>query len=171
MYKKILVPLDGSALSAAVLPHVAKLAQGTRATVTLLTVAATPERVEKVRVSAGDVQSVGQFNNVAFQEMHYIPEDETGEQAISHAREGADSYLAQAALPLRQAGLEVRHEVVINDDPVEGITEFAASGGYDLLAMATHGREGISRLVTGSFTGKLLDRLNIPVLLVKPGDS
>ena len=59
MYKKILVPLDGSALSASVLPHVAKLAQGTRATVTLLTVAATPERVEKVRVSAGTCSRSG----------------------------------------------------------------------------------------------------------------
>jgi nucleotide-binding universal stress UspA family protein len=171
MYKKILVPLDGSALSASVLPHVAKLAHGTRATVTLLTVAATPERVERVRVAAGKVQSVGQFSNVALQEMHYIPEGETGEQAIDRAKEGADSYLAQAAMPLRQAGVEVSHDVAVSDDPVEAIAQFAESGGYDLLAMATHGREGISRLVTGSFTGKLLDRLNIPLLLVKPSDS
>jgi nucleotide-binding universal stress UspA family protein len=171
MYKRILVPLDGSAISQSILPHVAKLAEGTRATVTLLSIAASPERVEQLRFAAGNVQSVGQMDNIALQEMHYVDEGETGEQASGRVKEVADSYLAGAAAPLRQAGIEVSHDVVINDDTADAISDYARKGGYDLIAMATHGREGISRLVTGSFTGKLLDRLDIPLLLVKPEKS
>jgi nucleotide-binding universal stress UspA family protein len=169
MYKRVLVPLDGSAVGEAALAHVANLVKGTNATVTLLTVAPTPERMQKVKVVAGDVQgAAGQFDNFALQEMHYFDEGETEQQATSRVKEDADSYLAKAAQPLREGGVSVAHDVLIGDDPADAIADYATEGDFDVIAMATHGREGISRLISGSIAEKVLHRAGIPVLLVQP---
>jgi nucleotide-binding universal stress UspA family protein len=171
MYSRVLVPLDGSALGEAVLQHVARLVKGTNASVTLLTVSPTPERMGKIKVVAGEVDTVAaQFQNLPLQEMHYFNEGETEQQATGRVKEDADSYLAKAAQPLRQAGADVNHDVLVGDEPAEAIADYATEHGFDVIAMATHGREGVSRLIAGSIAEKVLHRAGVPVLLVQaPG--
>jgi nucleotide-binding universal stress UspA family protein len=65
------------------------------------------------------------------------------------------------------SGLEVKHRVLDGDVPA-AIEEFAAAQGVDLVVMTTHGHSGITRLWLGSIADKLIRRLSIPVLVVRP---
>ncbi|MBI3328717.1 MAG: universal stress protein [Nitrospinae bacterium] len=52
-------------------------------------------------------------------------------------------------------------------EPVEGILDHVTSHHIDLIAMATHGRTGLKRLVLGSVAEQVLRRTSVPVLLVR----
>lgn len=146
MYTHLLVPTDGSPLSAHALEQALGLAAGLGARVTVLTV------IEP------------------FQVMAYEPEQvaSTRDAYERYAREEADRRLADAAGRARAAG--VAHEVlaVSANDPHEAIIDAAHAQGCDLVAMASHGRRGIKALVLGSVTAKVLTHSDIPVLVYRP---
>jgi nucleotide-binding universal stress UspA family protein len=168
MYKRILVPLDETRSAEAVLEHVARLAEGTPAAVTVLSVLPLPEAIGETHVVGAEVRtSAGQFANMPLQQPHYIREGEHRGEAIERARTERADYLSHHAVALRDRGIETHHEVVFGEDPAEAITDIAREGSFDLIAMATHGREGLSRLLSGSVAGKVLERTALPVLLVR----
>jgi nucleotide-binding universal stress UspA family protein len=68
---------------------------------------------------------------------------------------------------LRDAGYDVSVSVRFGD-PAEEIVACARDSDIDLVAMATHGRTGLRQLIMGSVAEKVLRRLTIPVLLVRP---
>ncbi len=69
------------------------------------------------------------------------------------------------ALPLREEGLTVDVEIVTGTHPAEGILEFSEASKVDLVAMATHGRGGVARLILGSVADKVIRGGTVPVLL------
>jgi nucleotide-binding universal stress UspA family protein len=71
---------------------------------------------------------------------------------------------------LQEAGFAVSVAVRFGD-PIEEIVRFVETEGVGLVAMATHGRTGLSRLVTGSVAEGVLHRLQVPVLLMRPCDG
>jgi nucleotide-binding universal stress UspA family protein len=80
------------------------------------------------------------------------------------------------ARPLREQGLEVRTRVVTEGRPVAAILSEAEAGHCDLIALATHGRRGLSRLFLGSVADKVVRGAAASVLLCRPlaparGDS
>ena len=79
----------------------------------------------------------------------------------------ARQYLEGVARLLRQEGLQVE-AVTMRGAPSEAIVRYAQDNGIDLIAMATHRRSGIGRLVFGSVADFVLRELGIPVLVVKP---
>ena len=169
MYRGVLVTLDGSPLSEAVLPVVADLVAGTKAVVTLLTVGEVPsatieEPLETVQpfiflsLSAPAVR----FARAA---PRYI---ETKTQAIERREEELAAYLGQKAEPLRKLGVEVQ-TIVQFGNPAERIVSYARSPEIDLVAMATHGRTGLRTVIFGSVAGRVLYAGVRPVLLVRPG--
>lgn len=145
MYNKILVPLDGSELAEQVLPKVIELANCTGAEIVLL-------RVPDVPVYD-----------------YLVPAPEFGvgmqEQAVAQARQ----YLTNMSAELRAMGLKVRAEVTDGGDAVfSTILETAQKVKADLIAMSTHGRSGLARLVMGSVADDVIRRARLPVLLVRP---
>ena len=75
--------------------------------------------------------------------------------------------LEAEAKPLRHMGYSVS-VAVLGGEPVQKIVSFVENEGIDLVAMATHGRSGLSRLVLGSVAEQVVRRVSVPVLLVRP---
>lgn len=76
-----------------------------------------------------------------------------------------EEYLKEAAGRLTRTGIEVRTALGVDLQPARAITEFAAKHGADLIALATHGRGRIGRLLLGSVADKVLRTATVPVLL------
>jgi nucleotide-binding universal stress UspA family protein len=169
MYNHILATLDGSALSEAVLPHIEKLAEGTGLRVTLLAVAEDPRpitstpRVYPERL----IDATGALQEAALQEMDVHREGETHEQAIQRVQGQLRDYLERKALRLREKGIQTTCAVVMGD-PAQAIVERARADGVDAIAMASHGRSGISKLLAGSVAASVIKRSRLPVIVVAP---
>jgi len=150
MYERILVPLDGSQVGEAALPHVeelvSKLSPEVKVEVTLLQVLspAAPSVVAGADVAA-----------VAY----------TEEQMEKTTRKAMD-YLNKAGEALRNKGVTVQAKVGIGN-AAEEIKKAADEINADLIAMSTHGRSGFSRWVLGSVADRVLRGENKPILLVR----
>ena len=145
MYKKILVPLDGSVLAEKVLPHAVALAKGSGAEVTLVTV---------VELSLG----VGAAKLEAFPQA-------AAEQKMA-IRAEAMGYLQKVQRNLKDQGVGVT-VAVLEGDVASQIIAYAEQKAFDLIAMATHGRSGIDRFVMGSIAEKVVRSTIAPVLLIR----
>ncbi len=143
MYKRILLPLDGSKLAEAALPHAARLAQQFDSELVLLRVVVSP-----YAIVAPDLVLAGT--------------DPDLRELSTHAAQ----YLEGVAGQLRAQGLRVRTEVC--EGPVaEAILEHAAQLGVDLIVMSTHGRGGVLRWVYGSVAERVLQGSTCPILLIR----
>lgn len=145
MYRKILVPLDGSELAEKALPHATAVAKGSGAEVTLLTV----------------VQPTLDF---ATAKLEAIPEALAERSAALRAE--AMMYLNTVQRELRSQAIAAR-TVALDGDVAEEIITYAEREGFDLVAMATHGRSGISRFIMGSIAEKVVRGTIKPVLLIR----
>ena len=143
--RKILVPLDGSQASEAVLPHVEELALKSGADLTLLSV-----------LTKG-------YHNIAQSGHKWVVYPE---QQMESDKASAMIYLNNIAARLRGKGVSVMSEVKFGDS-AEQIATSAAEMGADLMAMSSHGRSGIARWALGSVADKVLRIADAPVLLVK----
>jgi nucleotide-binding universal stress UspA family protein len=138
MYDSILLPYDGSESAAAVLHHVGEIAHWADATVQVLFVADT-KRDSVTVVEGGTVDALVQ----------------KGQDVVE-----------EAAATLETLG--VPHETdVVQGDPAPAIAEYAERYDHDLVAMPTHGREGLSRYFVGSVTEKVVRLSSVPVLTVR----
>jgi len=152
MYKKILVPLDGSKLAECALPHVEELAKGC-GTEEVILVSVT-ERVKGYRALEDPGQRLGQ---------RLIPE------AFGKKEKQAQRYLDRIAKTMASIGINVSTEVLLWE-PAEAIVGYAKQYECDLIVMASHGRSGPSRWAHGSVADKVLRASCIPVLMIRaPG--
>ncbi|MBI4674512.1 MAG: universal stress protein [Chloroflexi bacterium] len=147
MYKKILAPLDGSETSEAVLAHVRALAQYTGAEVVLLRVVTQPA-----------------YESV-FGDTVLLPTAPPPEESGNRAH--AEGYLQRVAFDHFPQEVQVTCEV--SSGPIaETILDYASAIEADLIAMSTHGRSGLARMVIGSVADEIVRRSHLPVLLVRP---
>src|SRR4051812_25422162 len=140
---KVLVPLDDSEFSMTVLPHVTNLL--------------TPEQTELIL-------------------LHVVPEPQTvviNQELAVYSDQAEDAIKVQyreTMHPLIQSleklGYQVTPDVCFGD-PATQIERFAEAEDIDLVAMATHGREGLARLRHGSIAQHILHHLYVPVLLLR----
>lgn len=152
MYSRILVALDGSDLAEQVLPHAVALAQKFGATLTLLHALDLPGLLlTPVGAPAGVPVAVPVTNP---------------EPIFEAEREAVAGYLDAVAERLRPEGVVVECEAP-EGSPVEAILARARQLPADLIAMTTHGRGGLGRLVYGSVADAVLRRAPCPVLLVR----
>lgn len=143
MYKRILVPLDGSPLAEAALPHAEQLALQFDANVVLLRVVVSP-----YAIVAPDLVLAG-----------YDPNQPELEGQ-------AEQYLQ--GIVGRLAAKGIRAKTLHADGPVaEAILECAGSEKVDLIVMSTHGRGGVSRWVYGSVADRVLQASACPILLIR----
>ena len=144
MYKNILVPLDGSKRAEAILSHVEELAQRYHAKVVLL-------RVVSVAPLVGRAEGA----IVALQQ-----------EELQLRTQEAESYLAALQGEFREKGIEAATRIV-QGPVVEEILLAAEREGADLIAMASHGRTGLSRVFYGSVAAGVLHRIDRPLLLIR----
>lgn len=154
MFKKILVCLDGSRLAEQVLPYVTEQALRFACKVVLLQV---------IVVQTSPVVTAGASAYAIMAAAQQIEKDETE----------AKMYLERVAEPLRQKGLDVECLILRASRVGGAIVDYAAGHEVDLIALATHGRSGLGRLVFGSVAEFVLRESGLPILLIKPkqGDS
>ncbi len=93
---------------------------------------------------------------------------ESQSQAIDRADSDARSALDNAARPLKDAGFKVREKVLVENNAADAIIDYARRKHFDLIAMSTHGRSGLRRVIHGSVAGAVAGSGVAPVLLVRP---
>lgn len=168
MLRKILVPLDGSALSEQVLPVVEQLLTGCETEVTLFKVEREPAGTVRGPGPIGGIVIGPTGSGVAAGAPVYA---ETKDQAVERQEREALAYLRSAGKPLAEStGCSLR-AVVHFGDPAREIVAFAREGGFDLIAMTTHGRSGLRAVVQGSVTEEVLRSGVAPVLAVRPKEG
>lgn len=145
MYKNILIATDGSSLASRAVDHGVKLASALGARVTMLTV------TERFHVFSLDAEQI----------------EETQGTFKQHMKVHALRTLAEAAETAKAASLDVTEVHLEDDEPYQAIIRTAEGRRCDLIVMASHGRGGVSALLLGSETMKVLTHSKIPVLVVR----
>ena len=136
--QSILVPLDGSTLAEGILAEVRELARPLEAMITLLRVIPP----------------------------YLTPSMESQEKESARDWAEVEAYLQEKRQALQAAGVSV-NSVVRTGDPAHQILECAEANEIDVIAIATHGRSGLSRWLLGSVADKVLRGSDIPVLLYR----
>jgi len=148
MFQKILVCLDGSKLAEQIVPYVAEQAAKFGSSLVLfqavsMSAIPAPTGIESVPVAVPDTM-------------------------LRDAELAAMDYLSGLAAPLRDRGLKVQCVTMIGH-PAETIVGYADENRFDLVALATHGRSGLKRMVFGSVADYVVRKSGLPILLIKPG--
>ena len=148
MYSKILVPLDGSERAEAILPHVEDMARTYEATVIFMGIVE-PEPA------------------VLTPEPFYTSLDpELYQQRVAEVK----NYLT--AQQNKFLAKEINAKVYVSEGRVvEEIIAVAERESVDLIAMASHGRTGLSRVFYGSVAAGVLHRIDRPLLLIRSLDN
>lgn len=162
MFKRVLVPLDGSEMAAAVLPYVEDMARCYSAEVILLQVVATPQDRSIATVFQPSLAVPGSTEDVTG-----VPHPVYRDQEMESLRAEAERTLSGVRKRLREAGLDPRI-VVLFGRPAERIVEYATKEEVDLIALSTYGRTGFGRWAFGSVTKRVMRATDIPVLLIRP---
>jgi nucleotide-binding universal stress UspA family protein len=145
MYKNILVPTDGSALSRRTIRDAVKLAAKLGAKITGFYVAP-PYHIEVYA--------------------DYVPPDMiTPQQHKAAAKKTAARYLEDARKAAADNAVAYAGDYTLSDSPAEAIVKAAHKHKCDLIYMGSHGRSGLSKLFLGSQTSKVLAQSRIPVLV------
>lgn len=147
MFKHILVPTDGSDLSTSTVDKAIVFARETGARITFFF--AKPEYP------------------VAFYGEGALIDPTTPEKFAEMADKQAGDILGACEQSARQAGVACDSTSATSDIPYDAIITAAADKGCDLIFMASHGRRGISGLLLGSETQKVLTHSKIPVLVFR----
>jgi nucleotide-binding universal stress UspA family protein len=154
MYKKIMVPLDGSPLAECVLPHVEFIAKGCGSAKVILA-----RVVEPFQFPVGD-------EGYAFspEEVGKIEKDWDKRKKAQ-----AEEYLKGIKKKFKGKKVQIQ-TAVLDGRPAHALAVHAEKQKVDLIAMATHGESGISRWVWGSVADRILRSSCVPVLMVRaPG--
>lgn len=140
MAQRVLVPLDRSQESEGVLPLVQDRVEPDGIVVLLHVIPADPERT-------------------AF-----------GSKREEEMRDEAMSYLKGLVAGLAEPADRWRCDVIVHQSVVDGIADYAARGEVDLIAMYTHDRKGLAKMIQGSIAEKVSNEADIEVLVFPPGE-
>jgi len=143
MYTNILMPTDGSELAGKAVQHGIALAKRIGAKATVLTVS------PPFHTFTTDTQMV----------------EDTPAQYKARMQENAEKILGAVAVAAQAAGVACETVQVEHEHPYRAIIDTAELRGCDLIVMASHGRHGISAILLGSETVKVLTHCKVPVLV------
>jgi nucleotide-binding universal stress UspA family protein len=147
MYKKVLVPLDGSDLAECTLSQLKSLFKDeSSGEVTLL-------NIVKVDIPWAEMHDEKPFDINELRKPLFA---------------ASKNYLAKVASQLSSQGIKVKTESMEANRPADTITEYARKNGMDLIVMATHGHTGFKKLMLGSVAFGVLHESHVPVLLIRP---
>jgi nucleotide-binding universal stress UspA family protein len=149
MYRHILVPTDGSALSLKAAKEATKLAKSQKAKITAyyaIPPFVTPATGEALIVT---------------------PELFSEKEYAKRMKKYADEALVKVEAEAKKAGVEFEGTSDIAESPWKGIIDAAKKEECDLIVMASHGRKGLEGLLLGSETLKVLTHSKTPVLVCR----
>lgn len=144
MFKKILVPTDGSALARKAADTAADLAKSQGAQVLAVYV-----------IDPFPFIGVGEASALGLQAY------------MSEAQATAGHALAEVRAACEQRGVAFAGDTIERSHPYEGILETASAEGCDLIVMGSHGRKGVQALILGSVAQKVLTHTQLPVMVIK----
>ncbi|MBK8783660.1 MAG: universal stress protein [Anaerolineales bacterium] len=142
MYRKILVPLDGSKVAEGALPHAKALAYAVGAELILLNVGANPTM------------------DFAFSDPGLA------QDAMLEQEERSQKYITEIENELKSAGFKTSTQLRVGSvaDVILGVAEELQ---VDVIAMSTHGRTGPARWLLGSIAERVVHNSKVPVLLIR----
>jgi nucleotide-binding universal stress UspA family protein len=146
-FRHMLIPMDGSKHSESVLECAIDLGKTEGVKYTILRVFPYP-----AEFASAYLPHTVQLNAEIFEE----------------GKREAEAYINEKAKELQADGLDVTPKLVVDASPAAGILHMVDEVGADLVAMATHGRGGVNRLMLGSVADKILRASHVPVLLLRP---
>ncbi|MDH3269967.1 MAG: universal stress protein [Gemmatimonadota bacterium] len=146
-FETLLIPLDGSELSQSAMAHATEFGELFDSAYHLTRVVTYP-----IDLASPYLPHTAQLN----------------QKVLDDAKEGAAKYLEERAEEMRRRGLRVTTSVAVDAQAGQGILAETEAVGADMVAMATHGRKGLSRVVLGSAADKVLRGLHKPLLLHRP---
>ena len=141
-YKKILVPLDGSEISEAILPEIEKLASTFGSSICLL-------YIVPLAIIPGSMEPIANYQTIT--------------EALMNEGE---KYLRKIESRLKDKGLAVERHVQQGNE-AQQILERCEQEDIDLIAMSTHGRSGVRRWLLGSVAEKVIRHATKPILLIR----
>lgn len=144
-YTKIVVPLDGSGWAEAALPHAARIAKNNDAEVILLHVYHSPTSQYQDTIALA-----------------------SREEVVDQEYDQIKNYLIGARNDLRSEGVKVRGHIMFGRNPAHNIIAYVEDEEADLVVMSTHGGTALARFVFGSVAHKVMQGLDVPVLLIRP---
>lgn len=145
MYKKILMPLDGSKRAERILPHVRELAEKFGSELILAQVIVPQYRMANIENPS--------YFQVLLEELDQIESEAT-------------AYLGRIQKELQTEGMKVSTRIV-RGTVVHSLLEIAEAEQVDLIALGSHGRTGLSRVYYGSVASGILNRTDRPLLLIR----
>jgi len=143
----LLIPLDGSALAESALNHAIEFGELFGSAYHLTRIVAYP-----VDLASPYLPHTAQMN----------------QKVLDEAKDRAAEYLENEAERMRRRGLRVTTSVTVDAQAGHGILLEAEAVGASAVAMATHGRTGLSRALLGSTADKVLRGTHLPLLLYRP---
>ncbi|MBI9087339.1 MAG: universal stress protein [Desulfobacterales bacterium] len=147
MYKRILIPLDGSKLAESALAHAESLALKYNAELILLQV------VRPLAITAREPAEIMMF-----------------QENMEHLRADAKAYLNGLKGEFREK--KIRVEIYVGLGPVVAeIVETAATHSVDLVIIASHGRSGLGRVFFGSVASGVLNRIERPLMVIRSAET
>ena len=146
-FTTLLVPLDGSELSECALRHAVDFGE----------LFDSAYHLTRVITYPFDLSSP------------YLPHTlQMNQRLVDEAKQGAADYLEARAERLRRRGFNVTTSVSVDAQPGHAVLSEAEAVGADAIAMATHGRTGVGRVLLGSTADKVLRGTHMPLLLYRP---
>jgi nucleotide-binding universal stress UspA family protein len=149
MYKKVLVPLDGSERAEGVLPHVRDLAKAGAAGEIILM------KIIDLPAFATEIPS-----REAILSGSLLP------TLLTTLRDDAARYLEKIQSQLSAEGLNVRSEI-LEGRTIKTILDYLYENEVNLIVVATHGHSGVTQFLLGSIAHRIIHTSDIPVLLVR----
>ncbi|MCJ8499535.1 universal stress protein [Desulfatitalea alkaliphila] len=146
MYKKVMVPLDGSALAECVFPHVEAFVEGFKLSDVIFVRVVDPDKTLSSAEDYADLARLAEFEKL---------QTSPAKKYIQKIRERFNHMSASV------------HSEVLEGRIADSLIEFADKKGVDVIIIATHGRSGASRWLMGSIADKLIRSAKIPVFIVR----
>ena len=154
--EKLIVPVDGSEVAEEVLPHVAYLASTLGIPVDLV----------QITISEAEYYQAMSMG------LRVLPPTLPSFQSFSDkVVEEAQAYISDVRNRLTQQGVANVQERLLQGSPAECIVDLASSSANSLVAMTTHGRSGVGRMILGSVAERVVRQSGGPVLLVRASQS
>lgn len=156
MYKKILVPLDGSGLAECVFKHVKEIAKGCETA-----------EVDLLYVVAPITAPFGEFSDTS--DMSVNPAGDVRSVSAERYEKWGKQYLDGIAKTFAKDGIAAK-SIVLRGGPADVILNYVRDNAIDLVIMATHGRSGPAKWVLGSVADRVLRQSVSPVMIVRPSE-
>ena len=184
MFKKVLVPLDGSELAEGILPYISQFARGLDIPLVLLSVIdpealETPERLSASKAEGRSAEPLPEMTSIGgrgapeptpkehFQSYIHETAGPYASQVLERVEREVNRRLEEVAKRLDKEGVKTQIVVSFGATAHE-IVQVAEREGCDLIAMSTHARTALARSILGSITDKIIHSSHLPTLTITP---